>query len=52
VLHTQAVRRPATDATARVRDLIVVSRHARGFADPGVRVYDPWTDKSLRMDLA
>jgi predicted nucleic acid-binding protein len=39
-------------ATARVHDLIVVSRNARDFAGTGVLVYDPWSDKTHHMDLA
>jgi predicted nucleic acid-binding protein len=39
-------------ATARVHDLIVVSRNARDFAGTGVLVYDPWNDKTHQMDLA
>ena len=37
-------------ATARVRDLIVVSRNIRDFADTGIVVYDPWNDHTHRMD--
>jgi toxin FitB len=39
-------------ATARVHDLIVVSRNARDFAGTGVVVYDPWNDKIHRMELS
>jgi toxin FitB len=39
-------------ATARVHDLIVVSRDVRDFAGTGVLVYDPWNDKTHHMDLA
>ena len=39
-------------ATARVHELIVVSRNARDFAGTGVLVYDPWNDKTHHMDLA
>jgi predicted nucleic acid-binding protein len=39
-------------ATARAHHLIVVSRNARDFAGTGVLVYDPWNDKSHRMDPA
>ena len=38
-------------ATARVHDLIVVSRNARDFAGTGVLVYDPWNDKTHHMEL-
>ena len=37
-------------ATARVHDLIVVSRNVRDFADTGIVVYDPWNDQTHRMD--
>ena len=39
-------------ATARVHDLIVVSRDVRDFAGTGVLIYDPWNDKTHHMDLA
>jgi len=39
-------------ATARVHDLIVVSRDVRDFAGTGVLVYNPWNDKTHHMDLA
>lgn len=37
-------------ATARIYNLIVVSRNVRDFADTGVNVYDPWNRKTHRMD--
>jgi toxin FitB len=39
-------------ATARVHDLIVVTRNAKDFAGTGVLLYDPWDDKSHQMELA
>jgi predicted nucleic acid-binding protein len=36
-------------ATARVHDLILVTRNVRDFADTGIVVYDPWHDKTHRM---
>ena len=39
-------------ATARVHDLIVVTRNARDFAGTGVVVYDPWNDRTHQMELA
>jgi predicted nucleic acid-binding protein len=37
-------------ATARVYELTIVSRNSRDFAGTGVVVYDPWTDRTHRMD--
>jgi toxin FitB len=37
-------------ATARVHDLILVTRNARDFASTGVVVYDPWSGETHRMD--
>ena len=37
-------------ATARIHNLILSTRNVRGFADTGIVVYDPWNDKTLRMD--
>ena len=37
-------------ATARVHDLILVTRNVRDFADTGIVVYDPWNDQTHRMD--
>jgi predicted nucleic acid-binding protein len=33
-------------ATARVHDLILVTRNARDFAGTGIVVYDPWTSET------
>jgi toxin FitB len=37
-------------ATARVHKLTLVTRNVRDFADTGVIVYDPWSDKTHVMD--
>lgn len=37
-------------STARVHDLILVTRNTRDFADTGVVIYDPWTGKTHRME--
>ncbi len=37
-------------ATARVHDLILVSRNIRHFANTGVILYDPWSGKTHVMD--
>ena len=46
--------RPAADlllaATARTRDLIVVTRNVKDFAGTGVILYDPWSGKTYNMD--
>jgi toxin FitB len=39
-------------STARVHDLIIVSRNVRDFVGTGVLVYDPWSGKTHQMDLA
>jgi len=39
-------------ATARVHDLIVVSRNVRHFMGAGVVVYNPWTDETHRIEKA
>ena len=39
-------------ATARVHDLIVVSRNVRHFIGAGVFVYNPWTDETHRIEKA
>lgn len=39
-------------ATARVHDLIIVTRNVRDFVGTGVLVYDPWKDKAHKMELA
>lgn len=36
-------------ATARVHDLVIVSRNSKDFAGTGVTVFDPWTGKNHRM---
>jgi predicted nucleic acid-binding protein len=38
-------------ATARVHDLIVVSRNTRDFAGTGVMLFDPWSGQTHRMEL-
>lgn len=37
-------------ATARAYDLVIVSRNVRDFAGTGTIVYDPWNDKTHRME--
>jgi len=37
-------------ATARIHHLTIVTRNFRDFADTGVLVYDPWSDKTHAMD--
>jgi toxin FitB len=53
-LEKKRVTRKAPDlliaSTARIHNLIVVSRNVRDFADTGVTVYDPWADATHRMD--
>jgi toxin FitB len=53
-LTSRRISRSAPDlliaATARIHNLIVVSRNVRDFADTGVTVYDPWADVTHRMD--
>jgi predicted nucleic acid-binding protein len=39
-------------ATARVHDLVLVTRNVRDFVGTGALVYDPWKDKAHKMDLA
>jgi predicted nucleic acid-binding protein len=39
-------------ATARVHNLILVSRNTRHFAGTGLVVYDPWNDELHRPELA
>jgi predicted nucleic acid-binding protein len=38
-------------ATARVHNLIIVSRNVQDFAGTGVVVYDPWKSETHRMEL-
>lgn len=53
-LGARGIARSAPDlliaATARIYDLTIVTRNVRDFADAGVVVYDPWHDKTHRMD--
>jgi tRNA(fMet)-specific endonuclease VapC len=53
-LAAERATRKAADlliaATARVHGLTVVTRNARDFAGTGVVVYDPWNDKTHRVD--
>ena len=37
-------------ATARVHDLILVSRNVRHFAGTGIVVYDPWNDQTHQTE--
>jgi predicted nucleic acid-binding protein len=37
-------------STARVHNLVVVSRNVKDFASTGVILYDPWTGKNHNMD--
>jgi toxin FitB len=37
-------------ATARIHDLVLVSRNTRDFANTGIIVYDPWNDRTHHMD--
>jgi len=39
-------------ATARVHELIVVTRNVRHFGKTGVVVYDPWHDQTHHMDAS
>ena len=39
-------------STARVHDLIVVTRNARDFDGTGIIVYDPWTGKTHHMNAS
>lgn len=53
-LATRGITRPAPDlliaSTARVHDLILVTRNTRDFANTGVVVYDPWSDETHQME--
>jgi toxin FitB len=53
-LRAKGTARDAADmllaATARVHELTLVTRNTRHFADTGVVVYDPWSDKTQIMD--
>lgn len=52
-LAQQQITRPATDlllaATARIHNLIMVTRNTRDFANTGITVYNPWTDETQEM---
>ena len=37
-------------ATARIHNLVLVTRNIRDFADTGITVYNPWTDETLKME--
>lgn len=54
MLAAERMMRRAVDlliaSTARVHDLIVVTRNVRHFVEVGVIVYDPWNDKTHPMD--
>jgi toxin FitB len=39
-------------STARVHDLIVVSRNARDFEATGIILYDPWAGKTHHLDAS
>ena len=39
-------------ATARVHELVIVTRNVRHFASTGVIVYDPWSGKTHQMDAS
>jgi predicted nucleic acid-binding protein len=53
-LRAKRITRDSADlllaATARVFDLIVVTRNVRDFGGTGVVVYDPWNDETHRME--
>jgi predicted nucleic acid-binding protein len=44
--HTRSADDLLIASTARVHDLILVTRNARDFAGTGIVVYDPWTGKT------
>ena len=54
-LSRQGMTRDSADlliaATARVHNLILVSRNVRDFAGTGVVVYDPWNGDTHRLEL-
>lgn len=37
-------------STARVHDLILVTRNIRDFANTGITVYNPWNDETQKME--
>lgn len=53
-LAVRGITREASDlliaSTARIHNLVVVSRNTRDFAGTGVVVYDPWSGETHRMD--
>jgi toxin FitB len=53
-LRAKGVARDPADlliaATARVAELTLVTRNSRHFANTGVVLYDPWTDRTHAMD--
>jgi predicted nucleic acid-binding protein len=53
-LSARRLTRDAPDlliaATARVYNLVLVTRNVRDFANTGIVVYDPWTGKTHRME--
>lgn len=53
-LASRRITRQAPDlliaATARVHDLILVSRNLTDFAGTGVLLFDPWNDRHHQMD--
>ncbi len=55
-LARQGMTRSSADlliaSTARVHDLIIVSRNVRDFAGTGVVVYDPWNNETHRTEPA
>jgi hypothetical protein len=55
-LRKQGLTRNSADpliaATARVHNLIIVSRNVRDFAGTGVALYDPWNDEVHRLEPA
>ena len=55
-LERRGASRSAPDlliaSTARVHNLILVSRNVKHFAGTGVVLYDPWSGKTHRMDAS
>jgi predicted nucleic acid-binding protein len=53
-LSARRITRDASDlliaSTARMHDLILVTRNVRDFADTGILVYDPWTGETHKME--
>lgn len=53
-LNRRRITRAAPDlliaSTAQAHGLVVVTRNVRDFADTGIVVYDPWNDRTHRMD--